>query len=162
QPFVFFRRIFKVFRPANQECQPLRRRRATNIVAKLVAVASSFFDVDQDEVIQVCSPPGTSFYYISGAVYIDSEFSHNLGTQVAFVSGSVHQKHSLLLERTGELQRNWQRGKWSIHAVTDLDLARDEASFDLSCAVPIFSNSRVRFRRAIFCFRSRLNLDLSP
>jgi len=39
---------------------------------------------------------------------------------------------------------------------------RADASTDFGSAVPLFNNSRVRCRRAIFCLRSRWNLDLSP
>ena len=53
----------------------------------------------------------------------------------------------------------WQR---IVHAAADLGCARTVVSADLRAFAARSSNSRVCFRRAIFCLRSRLNLDLSP
>src|SRR5579864_1802894 len=76
--------ICKIFWLADQERQPLRRRRATNVIAKLVPVAMALFHIDQDEVVEGSSPPGTSFGDVSGAIDIHADLSHHLSTQLAF------------------------------------------------------------------------------
>jgi|SRR5215472_16114685 len=48
------------------------------------------------------------------------------------------------------------------HAYADRGCTRAEVFAGLESAVPLFSSLRIRSRRAIFFFRSRLNLDLSP
>ena len=51
---------------------------------------------------------------------------------------------------------------WGDHADTERGCARIVASADLRAFARCSSSSWARFRRAIFCLRSLLNLDLSP
>ena len=48
------------------------------------------------------------------------------------------------------------------HDATALGLETDAGLAALGCACSFAMSSRVRVRRAIFCLRSTLNLDLSP
>jgi hypothetical protein len=57
-----------------------------------------------------------------------------------------------MLVRKGVMQRR------HCHADTAFGFETDAAA----PSAELFNSSRVRFRRAIFCFRSRWNLALSP
>jgi len=135
--------------------------RAANVITKPVAMLPSLFHIDQDEIIQGRSPPGTGFRNVGGAIDIYAELSHDLGTQLAPRVRSVDQQHSLLFKFSRDRRGERQDRKRGVHAETDLGCARTEVSRDLRFAAALLSSSRVRFRRAIF-LRSRLSLDLSP
>lgn len=72
------------------------------------------------------------------------------------------QQHLLLLGVNRQLAQRALRWQRIVHADADLGCARTVVSADLRAFGALTSNSRVCFRRAIFCLRSRLNLDLSP
>ncbi|PYQ44315.1 MAG: hypothetical protein DMG99_04310 [Acidobacteria bacterium] len=50
----------------------------------------------------------------------------------------------------------------AVHPCTAIGFAETGASVGFDFLVAAASNSRVRFLRAMFCLRSRWNLDLSP
>src|SRR5579864_7046827 len=74
--------VREIFGLADQERQPLRRSRAANVIAKLIPIAMALFHVDQDKVVEVSSPPGTSFRDISRAINIHADLSHHLSAQL--------------------------------------------------------------------------------
>ena len=55
--FICIGRIRKIFWRADQERQPLRGPRVTNVSAKLVPIALPLFHTDQDQVVQGSPPP---------------------------------------------------------------------------------------------------------
>ena len=69
------------------------------IIAELFQWTWRVFDVDQNKVIQISSPPTPRFAYICDAVNLDSELSHSLRTQVAFRARVVNYQYSFLLGR---------------------------------------------------------------
>jgi len=166
QRFIRIGRIRQVFGLADQERQPLRRLRGANVFTEPVAMAQAFFHVDQDEVIQGRSPPGTSLTYVGGAIDVDAEFPHDPGTQIAFGVRGINQQHPFLLAFSDLLhfpeRGNRQGQQWCVHADTVRGLLAAELSPDLLWVGVRFNSSRVRIRRAIFCLRSRWNRDLSP
>jgi len=65
-------------------------------------MALSLFHIDQDEVIQGGSPPGTGFRDVGGAIDVHVKFSHDLSAQFALRLRSVNEQHSLLPGCTGD------------------------------------------------------------
>jgi hypothetical protein len=75
--------VRKILWLADQERQSLRRCRAANIIAKAIAIASSLFHIDQDEVVQSRYPPCTGFRDVGRAINIHAEPSYDLSTHGA-------------------------------------------------------------------------------
>jgi len=61
-----------------------------------------------------------------------------------------------------DVRPSGSRGSAGVHSCTAIGFAESGVSVAVDFFVAAASNSRVRFLRAIFCLRSRWNLDLSP
>ena len=59
-------------------------------------------------------------------------------------------------------RRRSPKTRAAVHSCTAIGFAETGASVGFDFLFTAASNSRVRFLRAIFCLRSRWNLDLSP
>jgi hypothetical protein len=123
------------------------------IFTKPVKMTTVLFHVDQYEVVQAGFPPTTRFLDIGGTVDFHAEFPHDFSTQLALRVRRVYQEHSFLLPGSTWYRRgSWHRRCFA-HADTAFWFARTPA--DLPCVLARSSSSWVRFRRAIFCLRSR-------
>jgi hypothetical protein len=138
------------------------RSKAADIVQELVAVYESIFDMQENEIIEVRLPPAASFNDVGGTIDLSAQAPHGLGTDVTLGAASVHQKNAFL-DVGGWFAGNSGQGtnrktQGSCHTT----FSRFAVGADDFCDSKLSKNLRLRCRRAIFCLRSRLNLDLSP
>jgi hypothetical protein len=96
-------RIHQIFWPAHQEGQPLRRRRATKIVTKLIAVGPFLFPYrsTRGRTGRVAHHKSSSATSAALSTFIPSFRKFASSAQIALRMRGVDEQHSLLLEYIG-------------------------------------------------------------
>ncbi|MFZ1011012.1 MAG: hypothetical protein WAN65_29510 [Candidatus Sulfotelmatobacter sp.] len=81
---VTLRRSREILGTAHEKSDPLWRSCASDVQAKFVAAVDFTSNVDEDEVVQIGTPPTSRLDDIGCAVNLDAKFTHDIGSQVAF------------------------------------------------------------------------------